>query len=136
MWGRHGSASLQLHHGRWIPSLRDQGFTSACRSINSTLAPTSLIGSVGLLTPSSSTLVLWCSGSTTAFWIAACTSVAGAVGIAIFLQILSIALACQLSVYTRVSSSTCSASISWPPGVACTACSALAACTACSALVP
>ncbi|XDV14144.1 hypothetical protein PO909_002340, partial [Leuciscus waleckii] len=126
--------------------LLDQDSTSARRSSSYTLAPTSLITTMVYQSTSSAGVpppwsfvnlplpqdytppasprpfvplapALTPSSSTVALWIIACASVARAIGIAMSLQILSIALARRHSVCTLVSSSTCSASVSRPPGV-------------------
>ncbi|XP_058613945.1 uncharacterized protein LOC131528654 [Onychostoma macrolepis] len=73
--------------------------------------------SVRLLLPFGSTLVLCHSGSTAAFRIPASTLVAGAYCSALDLLILPFALALRLSISTSGSPTTCSATVSQPPGV-------------------
>ncbi|KAI2666535.1 Chromatin-remodeling ATPase INO80 [Labeo rohita] len=98
----------------WL--VRCPAFTSGLRSSGSasTLHPT---GSVGLLPPSSSTFVLGCSCSAADLQSSASASVARALGSTSALWILGVALDHWLSVSASGSTSTCSATVSRPPGV-------------------
>ncbi|KAI2662375.1 Nuclear factor of activated T-cells, cytoplasmic 3 [Labeo rohita] len=85
-----------------------------CTSFTLSLCPS---GSVGLLVPSSSTLVLCHSGFTAAFWIPTCASVALTISSTLALRIFSITLALQLFISALGFITTGSATYSRLPGV-------------------